>query len=65
MGYPGLVLDAAGTKLHGQIFSSSKLDESWDYLDEFEGNEYDRVITEVTLDSGERVQAYVYVLRVK
>ena len=65
MGYPGLVLDAAGTKVHGQVFSSSKLNASWDYLDEFEGDEYNRVITEVTLDSGERVQAYVYVLCIR
>ncbi len=65
LGYPGLVLDAAGPKVHGQVFSSSKLDANWDYLDELEGEEYDRVITEVTLGTGAQVPAHMYVLRVK
>ena len=63
MGYPGLVLDEAGNKVHGQLFSSIDLNASWGYLDEFEGNEYHRVTTDVTLASGKQVQAYVYVLR--
>ena len=35
----------------------------WDYLDGFEGQEYQRTTATVTLRSGGRVQAYVYVLR--
>ena len=63
MGYPGLVLDESGSDVHGHVFRSSNLSEKWFYLDEFEGEEYKRIVTSVTLLSGKQVQAHVYVLR--
>jgi len=63
IGYPGIVVDETGNDVHGHVFSSSNLNAKWDYLDEFEGEEYERIATSVTLRNGEQVQAYVYVLR--
>ena len=63
MGYPGLVVDESGNDVHGHIFSSSNLNSKWAYLDEFEGEDYERIFTSVTLLSGKQVQAHVYVLR--
>ncbi len=64
MGYPGLVIDESGNDVHGHVFASSNLSAKWAYLDEFEGEEYERIVASVTLLSGEQVQAHVYVLRV-
>lgn len=64
MGYPGLVLDESGNDIHGHVFISSRLSDQWDDLDEFEGKEYERVVTSVTCLNREKVQAHVYVLRV-
>ncbi len=63
MGYPGLVLDEAGEEIKGFIFSSEHLSEHWDALDEFEGEQYKRVLTEVYLDDGSSTEAHIYVLR--
>ncbi|MEL6223067.1 MAG: gamma-glutamylcyclotransferase [Cyanobacteria bacterium J06626_14] len=63
MGYPGLVIDADGNDVHGHVFTSSRLSAKWVDLDEFEGEQYERVTASVTLLSGKHVQAYVYVLR--
>jgi gamma-glutamylcyclotransferase (GGCT)/AIG2-like uncharacterized protein YtfP len=63
LGYPGLVVDESGNDVYGHVFSSSNLNANWAYLDEFEGQEYERIVTSVTLRSGEQVQAHVYVLR--
>lgn len=63
MGYPGMVVDEAGTEIRGYVFVSSNLVNKWDFLDEFEGEGYERVMAPVRLLSGEQVQANVYVLR--
>ena len=63
MGYPALVVDESGNEVHGHLFTSSKLSANWAHLDEFEGPGYERIVAPVTLQSGERVQAHVYVLR--
>ncbi len=62
LGYPALVLDAAGGPIEGQVFSSADLAAHWAKLDRFEGREYVRVITRVALGNGESVDANVYVL---
>lgn len=64
MGYPGLVIDESGNDVHGHVFASTNLNTMWAYLDEFEGEEYERIVASVTLLSGEQVQAHVYVFRV-
>lgn len=62
LGFPGLTLSPAGQTIDGYIFSSEQLDSLWNSLDEFEGSEYQRVLTEVTLENGQIQQAYVYAL---
>ena len=44
------------------MFSSEQLNTLWNSLDEFEGSEYQRVLTEVTLENGRIQHAYVYAL---
>ena len=63
IGYPGLVLNEAGDEIRGHVFTSSALAAKWSELDAFEGDEYERVVTTVTLETGEATQAHVYVLR--
>ena len=62
LGFPGLMLNSDGQTVDGYIFSSEQLDTLWNNLDEFEGSEYQRVLTEVTLENGQIQQAYVYAL---
>lgn len=63
MGFPGLAIDADGEEIHGHVFVSDRPAEHWPALDEFEGTEYRRVATRVTLADGAQVDAYVYALR--
>ena len=62
MGYPGLILDAAGVQVPGYIYLSDEMAENWAILDEFEGDCYRRVKTFAMLESDETVEVYVYVL---
>ena len=62
MGYPGLELDANGTKIEGFVFTSKNLEKHWGDLDNFEGEAYQRVLTKVTLVDGTSINAYVYCL---
>ena len=63
MGYPGLVLDEAGEEIKGFLFSSDKLDNHWEELDRFEGEDYQRVLGAVHRTEASSTQAYIYVLR--
>lgn len=63
MGFPGLVIDESGDEVRGHIFSSAALAGHWAELDAFEGAEYARVLTPVTLADGSQIDAHVYVLR--
>ena len=63
MGFPGLVIDERGGEVHGHVLSSSELTTLWATLDEFEGEEYERVTAQVTLRGGQLVEAAVYALR--
>ena len=49
--------------VEGYFFSSEKLAEHWDALDEFEGMQYQRVRVQGTLESGERVDAWTYEMK--
>lgn len=62
LGFPELMLNSDGQTVDGYIFSSEQLDTLWNNLDEFEGSEYQRVLTEVTLENGQIQLAYVYAL---
>ena len=61
LGYPGLVLDAAGPLVDVHVFESPDLPAHWTRLDEFEGAEYRRVVTQVRTAAGD-VAAWIYVL---
>jgi gamma-glutamylcyclotransferase (GGCT)/AIG2-like uncharacterized protein YtfP len=63
MGYPGIHLNKNGDVIHGYLFSSSNLCNHWDYLDEFEGREFQRepVIVETYDEIDE--ETYIYVLQ--
>jgi gamma-glutamylcyclotransferase (GGCT)/AIG2-like uncharacterized protein YtfP len=61
LGYPGLVLDSAGPLVDVHLFESPDLPEHWSRLDEFEGAEYRRVVTQVRTAEGD-VSAWIYVL---
>jgi len=62
-GYPALVLDPAGERIDGFLFTSDNLDAHWRALDAFEGAEYERLATQVTLTVGGTADAFVYSLR--
>lgn len=62
LGFPGLMLSPDGPTVDGYIFSSEQLETLWNSLDKFEGSEYQRVLTEVTLENGQIQLAYVYAL---
>lgn len=66
MGYPGIVLSKNNDKsnqVKGFVFSSDNLASNWSMLDEFEGDGYQRVLTQVELTNGQLVDAYVYALK--
>ncbi|MEB3753679.1 gamma-glutamylcyclotransferase family protein [Acinetobacter sp. MD2(2019)] len=59
-GLPALVLDPSVTLVDGLLFTSDTLDEHWPMLDEFEGFQYQRVLVDVKLESGDWIQAWTY-----
>ena len=63
MGCPGLVLNAEGKAIPGEVFSSANLDKHWDELDRFEGEEYQRVEAEVCLADNTSLFVWLYVLK--
>ena len=63
MGCPGLVLNADGNAIPGEVFSSTNLDEHWDELDRFEGEEYQRVEAEVSLADHTSRLVWLYVIK--
>lgn len=64
MGFPGLVLDdEAKDDIEGHLFISDNLPHHWQVLDDFKGEEYQRIPTTVRLSEGGTIEAYVYALR--
>ena len=64
IGFPGIVLEEeVGTEVRGLVFSSDELSDHWTRLDEFEGEGYERLPAQATLDDGTVVRAYLYALR--
>jgi gamma-glutamylcyclotransferase (GGCT)/AIG2-like uncharacterized protein YtfP len=58
-GYPALVLAADGAPVAVQIFESADLPDHWARLDDFEGPDYRRVVTDVETQDGV-VAAWIY-----
>lgn len=63
MGYPGIVLDNSGNRVNGFLFSSENLATNWKILDDFEGEEYERVPVDVTTEQGDKVLSSIYRLK--
>ena len=65
MGYPGIKLDGHTDTVHGFLFYSHNLEDNWEYLDGFEGEEFVR--TEVTVERYDEmdVDTYIYTLKDK
>src|SRR5687768_13355009 len=62
-GFPVLTPDYTAQKpqVHGKLFTSPGLTDHWDVLDEFEGEDYARLLTVVYFNSPEAITvAYVY-----
>lgn len=59
--YPGMVLDDAAGAVRGEVFRVN--DALLESLNEYEGDEYRRVMAMVTLDGGQRLDAVVWVYR--
>ena len=62
MGCPAMIPDPNGESVKGQVFRSEYLPDNWAVLDEFEGDEYQRVMVEVNLERGVQ-SAAVYVAK--
>lgn len=63
MGCPGIYLDENGKNVNGLIFASNELNNIWEELDNFEGEEYIRSLTQATLENGENINTYIYALK--
>ena len=59
-GYPAIKLEKKASKSHGMIFKADNLKKKLIELDKFEGKDYKRVITDVILDDGTVIKAYIY-----
>ncbi|MEX1288652.1 MAG: gamma-glutamylcyclotransferase family protein [Acidimicrobiia bacterium] len=59
-GYPGLTLDPDGAAVPVDVLTTDDLDRHLPRLDRFEGDGYRRIVTSVTLDDGEVVDAWLY-----
>ncbi|XPV68950.1 MAG: gamma-glutamylcyclotransferase family protein [Halarcobacter sp.] len=63
MGYPGIKLDEQVDTVHGYLFYSSNLINHWDFLDEFEGEEFVRTPVRVERYDELDVDTYIYTLK--
>lgn len=61
--YPGVILDNNGDTVPGYLFTSDNLSSHWKKLDQYEGSNYERVITDVNLTDGRTVKSYIYELK--
>ena len=63
MGYPGIRLEMGNDTIHGFLFYSDNLINHWDFLDEFEGAEFERVPVCVERFDEFEVDTFIYVLK--
>jgi len=61
LGYPALVLGPESSAIDVEVFESADLPDHWARLDDFEGPDYQRVVTTVHTTLGD-VDASIYVL---
>jgi gamma-glutamylcyclotransferase (GGCT)/AIG2-like uncharacterized protein YtfP len=63
LGFPAIELNVRGDVVDGFLLTSDALDQHWARLDAFEGEGYERVLTEVRLSNGRQANAFIYVNR--
>lgn len=63
LGYPGMVPDIDGQAIDGLLFISDKLELHWEKLDEFEGEEYERIVIDAIDVNANIVETYIYKLK--
>ena len=63
LGFPVIELVARGGVVEGFLFTSDSLVEHWTRLDDFEGDGYERVMTDVLLPGGRTAKAFIYAHR--
>ena len=59
IGLPGMILDNSGEDINIQIFVSPDLVNHWQRLDDFEGENFRRVVTKVSTEDG-TLEANIY-----
>ena len=62
MGYAGFIEAAPPLRVEGELGEPQQLAAAFGLLDAYEGEEFARVIRQVTLETGERVWCWIYVL---
>jgi gamma-glutamylcyclotransferase (GGCT)/AIG2-like uncharacterized protein YtfP len=62
-GLPAIILNEQDPLVDGYLFITEKLEQNWQMLDDFEGFQYERISVEVILESGEKTDAWTYVMR--
>lgn len=63
MGYPGIKLDDKGDTVHGYLFYSHNLEDHWNHLDTFEGEEFTRISVTVERYDELDVDTFIYALK--
>lgn len=61
-GFPGFLWNGTNTPVAAQVFSSADLPHYWSRLDEFEGDEYRRILVPAEIESSELEICNVYAL---
>lgn len=62
-GYPSMILATDSGSIEGLVFESKDLANHWTMLDSFEGDGYQRELSEAELQGGETVAVFVYTHR--
>ena len=60
-GHPVLELDNKGSKIYGMILKSKDIEKNINKIDDFEGKDYLRVVSNIFFEDGSKTLAYVYV----
>ena len=62
MGYAGLIEASEPSRVVGELLWLTELPATFGLLDAYEGEEFARIIKQVTLETGESVWSWIYVL---
>ena len=63
-GYPAIKLNKKGSKIYGMIFQSKDIKKNLKKIDQFEGNDYKRVISKINnLKNRSKTESYIFVIK--